>query len=248
MLRSQTTCSTWPPPIAYPAIIATTGFGKERICFCRFEHVQAGDAVAAHVALGAANALVASGAEGLVAGAGEDGDARSWILAHVLEALLQLEERLRAERVADLGTVDGHLGDTGAGTSRRSRPRTSGPGSTSSQCLHECLGSFEMRGVAAVRDQRQFDAREQRAHAPGEVRELLVACAGDQPHRHAQLRELIPIAGLRAGAEVAQGAGEPGGTVREPLGAKLRGEGTERRQRRGAAPIDPRIAPYRSAR
>ena len=35
MVRSQTTWSTCPPPMAYPATIATTGFGSDRICFCR---------------------------------------------------------------------------------------------------------------------------------------------------------------------------------------------------------------------
>src|SRR5215210_987067 len=35
MVRSQTTCRTWPPPTAYPATIATTGLGQRRIWTCR---------------------------------------------------------------------------------------------------------------------------------------------------------------------------------------------------------------------
>ena len=35
IVRSQTMCSTWPPPIAQPATIATIGFGRRRICTCR---------------------------------------------------------------------------------------------------------------------------------------------------------------------------------------------------------------------
>jgi naphthoate synthase len=35
IVRSQTRCKTWPPPIAYPATIATTGLGSRRICTCR---------------------------------------------------------------------------------------------------------------------------------------------------------------------------------------------------------------------
>ena len=32
--RSQSTCSTWPPPIAKPLTIAMTGFGMWRIALC----------------------------------------------------------------------------------------------------------------------------------------------------------------------------------------------------------------------
>ena len=35
IVRSQTTCSTWPPPMAQPATMATIGFGQRRICTCR---------------------------------------------------------------------------------------------------------------------------------------------------------------------------------------------------------------------
>src|SRR5262249_8856413 len=34
-VRSQHTCSTWPPPIAYPATMAITGLGVRRICTWR---------------------------------------------------------------------------------------------------------------------------------------------------------------------------------------------------------------------
>ena len=77
----------------------------------QIEHVQARHAVGPDVALRAADTLVAAGAERLGARSGEDGDAGLGILADVLEALLQLEESLRAEGVADLGAVDGDLRD-----------------------------------------------------------------------------------------------------------------------------------------
>ena len=35
MVRSQTTWSTWPPPITQPATMATTGLGVRRICICK---------------------------------------------------------------------------------------------------------------------------------------------------------------------------------------------------------------------
>ena len=35
IVRSQQRWRTWPPPIAYPATIATTGFGSRRICTWR---------------------------------------------------------------------------------------------------------------------------------------------------------------------------------------------------------------------
>ena len=35
MVRSHTTCSTWPPPIAQPATMATIGLGQRRICTWR---------------------------------------------------------------------------------------------------------------------------------------------------------------------------------------------------------------------
>ena len=65
----------------------------------------------ADVAVVAADALVAAGAEGLIARAGEDDDADLGILARVVERRAHLEQRLRPERVADLGAVDGDLRD-----------------------------------------------------------------------------------------------------------------------------------------
>jgi hypothetical protein len=81
-------------------------------------HVQVGDVEAPDaaarfrlVALVAAHALVAARAEGERSLAGEDDDADHGILAGALEGVRQLDDRLRAEGVADLGAVDGDLGD-----------------------------------------------------------------------------------------------------------------------------------------
>ena len=64
-----------------------------------------------HVARVAAHALVAARAEGERALAGEDDHADRGVLARALEGGGQLDHRLGAERVADLGAVDGDLRD-----------------------------------------------------------------------------------------------------------------------------------------
>ena len=63
------------------------------------------------VAVVAADALVATGAEGLVARTGEDDHADAGVVAGPVERVLQLEQRLRPEGVAHLGPVDRDLGD-----------------------------------------------------------------------------------------------------------------------------------------
>ena len=69
------------------------------------------DVVVADVAVVAADPLVAAGAEGLVALAGEDDDADLVVVAGAVERVSQLEERLRPEGVAHLGAVDRDLRD-----------------------------------------------------------------------------------------------------------------------------------------
>ena len=76
------------------------------------EDVEAADAltrdvVVAHVPVVAANALVAPGAERVGTGAGQDDRADADVVAGHFEGARELEERLGAEGVADLGTVDG---------------------------------------------------------------------------------------------------------------------------------------------
>src|SRR5262249_833866 len=73
--------------------------------------VEARDAVLADVAAVAADALVAAGAEGVLAGAGEDDDADRGVVADVVEGARELDDRAGAERVSHLGAVDGELGD-----------------------------------------------------------------------------------------------------------------------------------------
>ena len=80
------------------------------------EHVEAadaalGDRVVADVAVVAADALVAAGAERLRSLAGQDDDADLGVVARLLEGVRQLEQRLRPEGVAHLGPVDRDLGD-----------------------------------------------------------------------------------------------------------------------------------------
>ena len=74
-----------------------------------------GDLVVADVAVVAADALVAAGAERPVALAGQDDDADPVVVAGEVEGRLELEQGLRPERVAHLGTVDRDLGHAVAG-------------------------------------------------------------------------------------------------------------------------------------
>src|SRR6185295_9817346 len=70
------------------------------------EDVEAWHAVVADVAPVAANALIATGAESLGAGAGEEHDSNRRIGVGVIEGFRQLEESLRAKGVAYLRAVD----------------------------------------------------------------------------------------------------------------------------------------------
>ncbi len=84
IVRSQTTCRTWPPPTAYPATIATTGLGMRRIWMCRSVTWKpptasllpgVGRVGAGHItAPVAADALVPARAERIRALAGQDHD------------------------------------------------------------------------------------------------------------------------------------------------------------------------------
>ena len=82
----------------------------------KIEHIEPtdaalGDRVIAQVAIVAPDHLVAAGAEGPVALPGEDDDPDLVVVARHPERPLQLEEGLRSESVALLGSVDGDLGD-----------------------------------------------------------------------------------------------------------------------------------------
>ena len=70
--------------------------------------------VVADVAVVAADALVAAGAERLGALAGEHDDADLRVVARALERVLELEERPGPEGVAHLGPADRDLGDAPA--------------------------------------------------------------------------------------------------------------------------------------
>jgi hypothetical protein len=67
--------------------------------------------VGSDVAVVAADLLVAAGAEGLIAGAGEDDRADLEIVARLREGVAQLRQGRRAERVAAFGPVDRDLRD-----------------------------------------------------------------------------------------------------------------------------------------
>jgi hypothetical protein len=80
------------------------------------EHVEPADALTGHrvvaeVAVVAADALVATGTEREVALPGQDDDADRVVVAGQVERVLQLEQGLRAERVAHLRPVYRDLGD-----------------------------------------------------------------------------------------------------------------------------------------
>ena len=70
-----------------------------------------GDLVVADVAVVAADPLVAAGAERFVAGPGEDDRRDLDVVACARERVAKLGQRLRAERVVDLGPVDRDPGD-----------------------------------------------------------------------------------------------------------------------------------------
>src|SRR6266498_77572 len=76
------------------------------------EHVEAADPVVADVAVVAADALVAAGAEGLGALTGEDDHADLGVVAGGLERAGELEQRPWPEGVAHLRTADRDLGDS----------------------------------------------------------------------------------------------------------------------------------------
>ena len=75
------------------------------------EDVEAGGAVRGDVAALALDGHVAAGAEGRVAGAGEEHHADRGVVADVPEGVDELAHGLRPEGVADVLAVDGDLGD-----------------------------------------------------------------------------------------------------------------------------------------
>src|SRR5665213_114770 len=64
------------------------------------------DVVVPHVAVVATDALIAPGAEGVGAGAGKDDGADGDVVTSQFESARELEERLRAKRITNLGTID----------------------------------------------------------------------------------------------------------------------------------------------
>src|SRR5438067_6197205 len=79
------------------------------------EDVEARDALGVDIAGLPAHALIAAGAERLIAFAGEDDDADLRVVAGHVEGLLQLADGERAKGVAHLRPVDGDLGDAVGG-------------------------------------------------------------------------------------------------------------------------------------
>ena len=75
------------------------------------QYVEARHPVVADVAAVAADALVAAGTERHLAGACQDDHAHGSVLVRLTEGVLQLEQRLGSEGVADLGAIDCDLGD-----------------------------------------------------------------------------------------------------------------------------------------
>ncbi len=75
------------------------------------EHVQAADALVVAVAVVAAHALVAAGAERIGSLAGEEDDTDLGIVARDLERVAELEQGAGPEGVAHLGPADRDLGD-----------------------------------------------------------------------------------------------------------------------------------------
>ncbi len=96
---------------------SNNGLGHHADKALQVKHVQAGNVVFAHVAAVAAHLLVAARAEGLVfrlavvIGARKDDHAHFLVVTRKRERVEQLDVRLRRERIAALGAVDGDLGD-----------------------------------------------------------------------------------------------------------------------------------------
>lgn len=72
-------------------------------------------AVVAIAAVVAAHFLIAAGAEGLIAGAGQNNDADAVVVTGVGQRVEHLFDRLRAKRIAHLRPVDGDFGDAVGG-------------------------------------------------------------------------------------------------------------------------------------
>ena len=82
----------------------------------KVEHVEAANSLLRHlvvtdVAVVAADSLIAAGTEGHVALPREDDHADLWVVLGLVEGLAELEQRLRAKRVADLWAADRDLCD-----------------------------------------------------------------------------------------------------------------------------------------
>ncbi len=96
--------STLPPPMAKPCTRAITGLGTSRMAVVQLFHRQADGAAAVVVA--AVRRLVAAGAEGLVAGAGQHDGADVAVVAGAVQRPDDLVAGLAAKGVHLLGPVD----------------------------------------------------------------------------------------------------------------------------------------------
>ena len=117
------------------------------------------DLVVAHVAGVAPHPLVAAGAERPSALTGEDDHADVGILAGQVERADDLDDRVRAERVPDLGPVDRDLGDAGSASRRAPSASRSGcpplrpgglPGGTRSDRRGDGGGGAHRRRVSPM--------------------------------------------------------------------------------------------------
>ena len=166
IVRSQTRCSTWPPADRVTRDHGDDRLGEPADLDLEVEDVQPADAalghlVVAEVAVVAADPLVAPGAEGVRALAGQDDDADLRVVAADVEGARQLEERLGTEGVAHLGPADGELRDPLCGLVAdvlelaMSRPFGGGHGCTlirargDPRTLGRCAASWPSRCPAA---------------------------------------------------------------------------------------------------
>ena len=108
-------------------------------------------AVVVAVAVVAADALVAAGAERLGALAGEHDHPDRRVVASQLERACQLEQRRRPEGVAHLGPVDGELGDAAGSLVANVLPLAGRD--PFHDCTHLTLNSNRSRSMVARRGQ-----------------------------------------------------------------------------------------------
>ena len=85
--------------------------GKAADLFLHIKDVEPRDAIGSNIAAIAAHLLVTTGAESLVALAGQNDHADRGVVAAMIERIFHFFHGLRTEGIAHLGTVDRDLGD-----------------------------------------------------------------------------------------------------------------------------------------